>query len=129
MAAVAIVTGSASGIGRASAQTLARHGASVVVADINLPGAEETVGLIEQAGGKAFATEADISYEESIEAMIETAVQHFGALAPAAQQRRRRADHPARQRHREHGRRGVGSHAWRSTSVGRCSAASTPSRT
>ena len=49
---VAIVTGAGSGIGRASASTLAANGACVVVADINLDGALETVALIEGAGGR-----------------------------------------------------------------------------
>jgi len=77
---VAIVTGAASGIGRASAQTLAGHGASVVVADINVAGARETVALIESAGGSALAVEADISSEASIAAMVEAAVSAYGAL-------------------------------------------------
>ncbi len=77
---VAIVTGSASGIGRASALTLAGYGASVVVADINLAGAQETVGLIEETGGSALAVEADISSEGSIKAMVDAAVDRFGVL-------------------------------------------------
>ena len=77
---VAIVTGAASGIGRASAQTLAGHGASVVVADINVAGARDTVALIEDAGGTAVAVEADISSEASIAAMVDAAVSTFGAL-------------------------------------------------
>jgi len=77
---VAIVTGAASGIGRASAQTLAAAGASVVVADINLAGAQETVELIEAVGGAALAVEADIASEESIAAMVAATVGHFGGL-------------------------------------------------
>jgi len=77
---VAIVTGAASGIGRASAQALAAHGASVAVADINKAGADETVALIEQAGGTALAVEADIASEESIAAMVAATVDRFGAL-------------------------------------------------
>jgi NAD(P)-dependent dehydrogenase (short-subunit alcohol dehydrogenase family) len=77
---VAIVTGAASGIGRASAQTLAAAGASVAVADINLRGAEETVALIEAAGGTALAVEADIASEESIASMVASTVDRFGGL-------------------------------------------------
>jgi NAD(P)-dependent dehydrogenase (short-subunit alcohol dehydrogenase family) len=77
---VAIVTGAASGIGRASAQTLAAAGAAVAVADINLQGAEETVALIEAAGGTGLAVEADIASEESIAAMVAATVDRFGGL-------------------------------------------------
>ena len=52
---VAIVTGAASGIGRASALAFAREGACVVAADIILEGVEETVKLIGEAGGQAVA--------------------------------------------------------------------------
>ena len=108
---VAIVTGSASGIGRASARKLAREGAAVVVADINVDGAEETVELIEKEGGQAVAQRADVSDEASVAAMVEAAVGHFGSLQllhnNAADvviiQRGSRRD--------QHGCRGVGPHA------------------
>lgn len=77
---VAIVTGAGSGIGRASALTLASRGASVVVADINAETAEETVGLVVDAGGKAHAQQADIAEEASIKAMCDAAVEVFGGL-------------------------------------------------
>ena len=51
MAAVGIVTGAGSGIGRASARMLASSGAHVTVADVDRAGGEETVRLIEAAGG------------------------------------------------------------------------------
>lgn len=76
----AIVTGSGSGIGRASAQLLARSGAQVVVADINLDGAQETVSEIEAAGGIAHAVVVDVSDEASVAAMVEAAVSRFGSL-------------------------------------------------
>jgi NAD(P)-dependent dehydrogenase (short-subunit alcohol dehydrogenase family) len=76
----AIVTGSASGIGRASAHLMAREGANVVVADINGPGAEEVVSSIKSAGGSAVACPTDIAEEVQVAAMIQRAVDSFGAL-------------------------------------------------
>ncbi len=74
----AIVTGAARGFGRAISRRLARGGARVVVADINLPGAEETVGLVRNDGGEALAVRSDVASAESVEAMVKTALTHFG---------------------------------------------------
>src|SRR5260370_42392270 len=52
---VALVTGGASGIGRATSLIFAREGARVAVSDLNLEGCEETVAMIKQAGGEAFS--------------------------------------------------------------------------
>ena len=60
---VAIITGSGSGIGRATAELFAEEGAKVVVADINLEGANQTVQSIRTAGGEAISVEADVSKE------------------------------------------------------------------
>jgi NAD(P)-dependent dehydrogenase (short-subunit alcohol dehydrogenase family) len=57
---VALVTGGASGIGRACAQLFASEGASVVVSDVALEGGHETARLIEEDGGEAFFVEADV---------------------------------------------------------------------
>ncbi len=77
---VAVITGSASGIGRASAREFAREGARVVVADINLPGAEETVKQIEATGGVALAVKTDVAAAESVEALVKQTLHSFGRI-------------------------------------------------
>jgi NAD(P)-dependent dehydrogenase (short-subunit alcohol dehydrogenase family) len=77
---VAIITGSASGIGAATASTFAREGAGVVVADVNLDGAERQAEVIRSSGGQAVAAQVDLGEESSIVAMIERAVAHFGGV-------------------------------------------------
>ena len=77
---VAIVTGAASGIGRASAIGFARDGAKVVVADINTAGGAETVRLITEAGGTACFAETDVANSASVQAMVDTALREYGRL-------------------------------------------------
>ena len=77
---VAMVTGAASGIGRATAETLAREGAAVMCADINIEGARETANRIGASGGKAAAVELDVTSEESVQAALRTTVDELGAL-------------------------------------------------
>jgi NAD(P)-dependent dehydrogenase (short-subunit alcohol dehydrogenase family) len=77
---VAIVTGAASGIGRATALLMAREGAAVVVADLNGAGANTVANEIEAAGGRAVGQAADVADEASVVAMIEAAAKHFGGL-------------------------------------------------
>jgi NAD(P)-dependent dehydrogenase (short-subunit alcohol dehydrogenase family) len=76
----AIVTGAASGVGRASAIRFAEEGARVVCADLNLDGAKETARRIEAAGGAAAAIATDVSAEPDVSAMIVAAVDWFGRL-------------------------------------------------
>ncbi|WP_135363587.1 SDR family NAD(P)-dependent oxidoreductase [Halosimplex halophilum] len=76
----ALVTGAGSGIGRASALRFAEEGANVVVADIDTEGGRETVDLIEDAGGDATFVEVDVSDTESVERMVDTAVETYGGL-------------------------------------------------
>lgn len=76
----AIVTGAGSGVGRASALQFADEGARVVVADVDLDNAKETVRLVEGSGGTAVAVEVDVSDEAQVQAMIAAAVAHFGRL-------------------------------------------------
>ncbi|MBT2719547.1 SDR family NAD(P)-dependent oxidoreductase [Bacillus sp. ISL-46] len=79
---VAIVTGSGSkkGIGRTIALTLAKQGASVVVADINMDGIQDTVHAITEAGGKALGVELNVTSKESNDAMVEKVLQTFGRI-------------------------------------------------
>lgn len=60
---VALITGGGSGIGRASALTLAREGAAIVVTDLNADTAEETAAMIREAGGQARAMAQDTTDE------------------------------------------------------------------
>jgi NAD(P)-dependent dehydrogenase (short-subunit alcohol dehydrogenase family) len=77
---VAVITGSASGIGRASAKEFAKEGAQVVVADIKLAGAQETVKQIETAGGVALAVKTDVAVAESVQALVEQTLHFFGRI-------------------------------------------------
>lgn len=76
----AVVSGAASGIGRASAIMLARAGASVVVADLNEAGGRETVATIEQAGGKAIFQRCDTTRTADLEALLAAATAAYGRL-------------------------------------------------
>lgn len=75
-----LVTGAASGIGRAIALAFAREGARVMVADRNIDGARETVGLIEAANGQALACHLDADRPQSHFDAVHAAVSAFGAL-------------------------------------------------
>ncbi len=77
---VALVTGAASGIGRATAIAFAREGASVVVADVDRTGGDETVRAINALDGKAIYIACDVSKANEIESLIERTVSTFGRL-------------------------------------------------
>ncbi len=77
---VALITGSASGIGRATAELFSRQGARVVVADINETGAAETVENIRKASGEAFFVKTDVGEMASVEAMIKVALDRYNRL-------------------------------------------------
>ena len=77
---VALVTGAATGIGRASALALAEAGAAVVVVDRDLEGAQRTVGEIEAAGGRAAAVRADVSQPADVRSMFAAATEVFGGV-------------------------------------------------
>jgi NAD(P)-dependent dehydrogenase (short-subunit alcohol dehydrogenase family) len=77
---VALVTGSASGIGRACALRMAREGARIAVSDIDVSGGEETVRLIEGAGGEAIFVQTNVVKASEVEALVQAAVDAFGGL-------------------------------------------------
>jgi NAD(P)-dependent dehydrogenase (short-subunit alcohol dehydrogenase family) len=76
----ALVTGAGSGIGRAIALRFAEEGARVVVADIAVDEGRETASEIEDAGGEATFVEVDVSDSDSVERMVDVAVETYGGL-------------------------------------------------
>jgi NAD(P)-dependent dehydrogenase (short-subunit alcohol dehydrogenase family) len=76
----ALVTGAASGIGRAIALAYARAGAKVVVSDLDAAGGERTVAMVREAGGDAIFVAADAASPEANQALVAHAVSHYGAL-------------------------------------------------
>ena len=77
---VGFVTGAGQGIGRAIALSYAREGARVVIADFNSEMGQETVELIQQAGGKAAFIQGDVSKEESVKEAVDFALSTYGCL-------------------------------------------------
>lgn len=77
---IAIVTGAASGIGKASATTLAREGASVMCADINAEGAEAVANTISDSGGDAASIAVDVAREDDVKRMVSETVARWGRL-------------------------------------------------
>jgi NAD(P)-dependent dehydrogenase (short-subunit alcohol dehydrogenase family) len=76
---VALVTGGSTGIGRATAMLFGRHGASVVIGDVN-PEGRETVKLIEREGGAAIFIETDVRNMWQVEHLIACAINTYGGL-------------------------------------------------
>jgi len=77
----ALVTGASSGIGAAVAVALAAHGAAVVVNySHDQEGADKVVKTIADAGGQAYAAQADVSKEAEVQAMFKQAIEKFGTL-------------------------------------------------
>lgn len=77
---VAVVTGAASGMGKAIAELYAKEGAKVIVADLNLEGAEIVAEGIKNNGGVAKAVQVNVAQLEDIENMIDTAVNEYETL-------------------------------------------------
>jgi NAD(P)-dependent dehydrogenase (short-subunit alcohol dehydrogenase family) len=77
---VALVTGAAGGMGRATAIAFAESGAKVVVSDIAVDGGNETVELVTAAGGQARFVAADVADADAVERLVHTTVEAFGGL-------------------------------------------------
>src|SRR5712691_8944070 len=77
---VALVTGGASGIGRATALTFAREGAKLIVADMQEDGGQQTVHMITAQGGEAIFVKTDVSKAVAVQALISQAVATYGRL-------------------------------------------------
>ena len=77
---VALVTGGASGIGRATALTFAREGAKLIIADMHEEGGHQTVHMITENGGEATFVQVDVSNATAVAAMISKAVETYGRV-------------------------------------------------
>lgn len=81
---VAMVTGGGSGIGAATANVFHRDGAKVVIVDRNLAAAEVVRDQILANGGDAIAVKTDVSCESEVKSMVESIIEHYGALHGAS---------------------------------------------
>jgi NAD(P)-dependent dehydrogenase (short-subunit alcohol dehydrogenase family) len=74
-----LITGAATGIGRATARAFAKAGAAVVIGDVD-PRAEETVKLITDAGGRAVSQKTDVTNSGEVKTLVDRALAEFGSL-------------------------------------------------
>jgi NAD(P)-dependent dehydrogenase (short-subunit alcohol dehydrogenase family) len=77
---VAIVVGGANGIGRATSQVLAREGAKVMVADLDIEGADQLVSKLNASGMTAIALKVDMTNQDDADRMVKTALEKFGQI-------------------------------------------------
>lgn len=77
---VALITGAGSGIGRGTAVRLAREGANICIADIDLDGAEHTASSVREFGREALVVKTNVASQEQVEAAVKQSVERFGRL-------------------------------------------------
>ena len=77
---VAIITGAGAGLGKAITLLYAKEGAKVVIADMNMEAAEQTAKEITDNGGEAIAVKTNVTAEEDVQNMVDTAVRTFGTV-------------------------------------------------
>jgi NAD(P)-dependent dehydrogenase (short-subunit alcohol dehydrogenase family) len=77
---VVLVTGAASGIGRAIALAFGRAGACVVVADTSIEGGHATAAMIVESGGKALFVQSNVTRASEVEALVEKTINYYGRL-------------------------------------------------
>jgi meso-butanediol dehydrogenase / (S,S)-butanediol dehydrogenase / diacetyl reductase len=77
---VAIITGAANGIGRATAVLFAAEGAKLVLADVNEEGLKETLDLVKKEDGEAIGRKTDVSMEEEVKALVDLALKTYSQI-------------------------------------------------
>lgn len=77
---VVIITGGASGIGRAASLAFAREGATIVIGDIDTAGCENTVAAIKDKGGEASCLRVDVTRSDEVQGLVTKAVEQYGGL-------------------------------------------------
>ena len=77
---VALITGSASGMGQAAAELFAREGASIIVTDIAADAGEQTARNIREAGGKAIFVRANVANEDDVQHLVRESIDAFGRI-------------------------------------------------
>ncbi len=77
---VAIVTGGGSGLGQSMCVEMAKEGAKIVVADVSMDNADETINLVKSEGGQAISVEVDVADATKIDSMIKTVLNEYGSI-------------------------------------------------
>ncbi|HVB60226.1 MAG TPA: SDR family NAD(P)-dependent oxidoreductase, partial [Ktedonobacteraceae bacterium] len=77
---VALITGSASGMGKLAAEVFAREGASIVVTDILEKEGEETAQAVRDAGGSAIFVKGNVAHDADVQRVVATAIETYGRI-------------------------------------------------